>query len=306
MSLISTLKGKGQSGFGAGSTAEEVAEGLNLSGKTYLITGCTSGLGAEAMRVLIERGARVLGTARNQDKAAAACAPFGDRAIPLTCELSEPASVRGCVEAVRARGGSLDGILANAGIMALPELTVKHGLELQFLTNHMGHFLLVTGLLSTLTPEGRVVVLSSSAHNMAPKEGIEFDNLDGQKGYSPWKAYGQSKLANLLFAKGLARRLPEPGQTANAVHPGVINTGLQRSMNPMLAQLLRVMAPLFLKSVPEGAATEVFALTHPGLSGTTGEYFADCNVASSSRLSKSAPLAEQLWETSVQLSSSFG
>lgn len=301
MSLTSMLKGTGNSGFGYGSTAEQVTEGLDLSGKRYLITGCNSGLGSEAMRVLIQRGAHVLGTARSIDKAKAACAALGEKAIPFACELSEPSSVRACVNEVSARGEHLDGIIANAGIMALPELTVKHGLEAQFLTNHIGHFMLVTGLLSQLSSTGRVVILSSSAHNMAPKTGIEFDNLDGSRGYSAWSAYGQSKLANLLFAKELAKRLPSAQQTANAVHPGVINTGLQRSMNPFLAMTLKVMGPLALKSVPQGAATEVFVATHPSVASTKGEYFTDCNVAKCRALASDAALAKTLWETSEQL-----
>lgn len=301
MSLISMLKGKGKSGFGYGSTAEQVTEGLDLSGKRYLITGCNSGLGAEAMRVLIQRGAHVFGTARSLDKAKAACAALGERAIPFACELSEPSAIKACLSEVIARGEPLDGIIANAGIMALPELSVKHGLEAQFLTNHIGHFTLVTGLLSQLSADGRVVILSSSAHTMAPKAGIEFDNLDGSRGYSPWAAYGQSKLANLLFAKELARRLPSPQQTANAVHPGVINTGLQRSMNTLLALTLKMMGPLALKSVSEGAATEVFVATNPSVASTQGEYFADCNVSKCSALANDAALALRLWETSEQL-----
>jgi WW domain-containing oxidoreductase len=304
MSVVSLLKGKGKSGFGYGSTAEEVTDGLDLSGKRYLITGCTSGLGAEAMRVLAMHGADVVGTARDLDKAKAACAPYGVQAIPLACELSEPTSVRECVE--RAGAMQFDGIVANAGIMALPELSVKHGLELQFLTNHMGHFLLVTGLLPRLMSDGRVVILSSSAHNMAPKSGIEFDNLDGKRGYDGWKAYGQSKLSNLLFAKELARRLPAPQQTANAVHPGVINTGLQRNMSPFLAQVLRFMGPIVLKSVPEGAATEVFVATHPSVASTKGEYFADCNIAKTSALGRDQDLALRLWEKSEELAAQLG
>ncbi len=301
MSLISILRGNGKSGFGYGSTAEQVTSGLDLSGKRYLITGCTSGLGAEAMRVLILRGAEVVGTARSIDKARAACAALGERAIPGECELSEPDSVRKCVSDVTAQGKKLDGVIANAGIMATPELTVKHGLELQFLTNHIGHFILITGILPLLSEDGRVVMLSSSAHNMAPPQGIDFDNLDGAQGYSPWKAYGRSKLANLLFAKELAKRLPSEKQTANAVHPGVINTGLQRSMGTFLAGTLQVMGPLFLKSIPEGAATETFALTHPSLAGTKGEYLADCNVAKCSKQGNDSALATKLWETSEQL-----
>lgn len=301
MSLVSIFKGKGQNGFGYDSTAEQVTEGLDLRGKRFLLTGCTSGLGAEVLRVLTLRGATVFGTARTLSKASETCRPYTAQAVPLECELSEPASVRACVRAVLDYGEPLDGIVANAGIMGLPQLSVMHGLEEQFLTNHMGHFLLVTELLSQLSPDARVVMVSSSAHNMAPKSGIDFDNLDGQRGYSPWAAYGQSKLANLLFAKELSRRLPHPGQTANAVHPGVISTGLQRSMNPILAATLKVMSPLVLKSVAQGAATETFVATHPSVAQVTGEYFADCNAAPCSDLAQDVELAQKLWQTSEQL-----
>ncbi len=305
MSLVSLLKGLGESGFGHHSTAEEVTAELDLSGKRYLITGCNSGLGQEAMRVLIVRGAEVIGSARSMVKAKSACNRFGDRAIPVECDLAEPRSVRACVQTVESLGGQLDGIIANAGIMALPDLVVKHGLELQFLTNHMGHFILVTGLLQRLSPNGRVVMLSSSAHKMVPKSGIEFENLDGSQGYSPWMAYGQSKLANLLFAKALAHRLHGTQQTANAVHPGVINTGLQRSMSGFLAGTLKAMEPLFLKSIPQGAATEVYVATHPDAASCRGEYFSDCNVAKSSGLSHDPDLAEKLWRESERLAAGF-
>jgi NAD(P)-dependent dehydrogenase (short-subunit alcohol dehydrogenase family) len=301
MSLAALLKGKGNSGFGYGSTADEVTQELDLTGRRYLVTGSTSGLGAETVRVLIARGATVLSTARTMGVAKANCETLGVRAVPFALELSEPASVRGCVAEVSARGEPLDGIITNAGIMALPKRTVQHGLELQFLTNHIGHFLLVTALLPLLSPKGRVVVLSSSAHNMAPSEGIQFDNLDGSRSYSPWVAYGQSKLANLLFAKALALRLPSPEQTANAVHPGVINTGLQRSMNSFMAGTLRLMGPLFLKDIPQGAATQTFVATHPSVANVRGEYFADCNVSKCSKLASDTSLAERLWETSEQI-----
>src|SRR5690606_36016408 len=137
----------GPTGFGYGSTAEQVTDGLSLDGKTILVTGCNSGIGQEACRVLALRGALVLGTARTQEKAAAACAAFPGKAIGYACELSDPASVRGCVAAVQAAGHQLDAIICNAGIMMLPKLEKAHGYELQFFTNHVGHFMLVTGLI---------------------------------------------------------------------------------------------------------------------------------------------------------------
>ncbi len=301
MSLYELFTSKGPSGFGYGSTAEQVTAGLDLKGKTYLVTGCNSGLGHEALRVLTLRGAKVVGTARTVEKAREACATVKGETVPLACELSDPKSVRACVAAVKAAGLQLDGIIANAGIMALPKLQKAFGYELQFFTNHIGHFILVTGLLDALTPEGRVVMLSSAAHKGAPKGGIQFDNLDGSKGYGDWANYGQSKIANLLFAKELARRFQGTRRTANAVHPGVIKTNLGRHMNPLAGLVFGIVGPLVLKSVPQGAATEVFVATHPSLAGVSGQYFADCNVAKPRADAEDAELAKKLWEVSEQI-----
>jgi WW domain-containing oxidoreductase len=301
MSIYQHFKGKGPSGFGYGSTAEEVTEGLALRGKTVLVTGCNAGLGQEAMRVLALRGARVLGTARTLDKARAACSAVGAGSEPLACELSDPASVRALVEQVKRRGDRLDAVVCNAGIMALPRLEQAYGIELQLFTNHVGHFILVTGLLERLAEDGRVVMLSSGAHNAAPREGIRFDDLGGEKGYSPWTHYGQSKLANLLFAKELARRLAGSRRTANAVHPGVIRTNLFRHM-PALANLaFGLVGSLFLKTVAQGAATEVYVAVHPGVAGVSGAYFADCNVARARPDADDPALARRLWEVTESI-----
>jgi NAD(P)-dependent dehydrogenase (short-subunit alcohol dehydrogenase family) len=301
VSLYQYFKGKGPSGFGYGSTAEQVTERLALGGKTILVTGCNSGLGLEAMRVLVLRGARVLGTARTLEKARAACLQVGGQAIPFACELSDPQSVRGCVEAVRRTGHRLDALLCNAGVMALPKRQLAFGVELQLFTNHVGHFILVNGLLDRLAEDGRVVMLSSGAHNMAPRTGIRFDDLGAERGYSPWGNYGQSKLANLLFAKELARRFSATRQTANAVHPGVIRSNLWRHM-PGLANLAMGLAgPLVLKSVAQGAATGVYVAVHPGAATTSGAYFADCNVARPRADADDAAMARRLWEVTEQL-----
>lgn len=301
MSLVSMIKGRrGASGFGYASTAEEVTDGLDLRGKTFLVTGTTSGLGLETARVLGKRGARVIALARTKDKAAESLRSAGAEGEPVACELSEPSSVRAAVEAVRTAGASLDALILNAGIMALPQRTLKHGQELQFLTNHIGHFVLVTGLLDRLTERGRVVVLSSDAHRGAPSKGILFDDLSLSRGYSPWASYGQSKLANLLFARHLAKRLAGTKQTANAVHPGVIATNLGRHMS-IIGAFYKAADALFLKTVGEGAATQCFVATHPSLEGVTGEYFADCNVARSTRNGSDAAMAERLWTVTEEI-----
>lgn len=277
---------------------------MDLRGGRYLVTGATAGLGAETARVLVLRGAHVVATGRTLDSASAACASLGPLALPMACELSEPSSVRALVSILVERGDRFDGIICNAGIMALPELATKYDIELQFLTNHLGHFLLVTGLLPLLEPTGRIVVLSSDAHRASPRGGIDFDNLDGRRGYRPWMFYGQSKVANLVFAKALAKRLP-PGQTANAVHPGVIMTSLQRSLPRLFSGGMALIAPVFFKSIQEGAATSVYAATHPALAGTSGEYLSDCNVARPRKVAEDAALAERLWTFSERFAARF-
>jgi WW domain-containing oxidoreductase len=305
MSIYSFFKGKGPSGFGYGSTAEGVTEGLSLQGKTILITGCNSGLGLETMRVLALRGAHVIGTARTAEKATQAGASVTGKTTGLACELSDPASVRACVASVKKLGVRLDALICNAGIMALPKLEKAHGYEMQFFTNHIGHFILVTGLLDTLTDEGRVVMLSSAAHQMAPKGAIEFDNLQGEKSYSKWPAYGQSKMANLVFAKELSRRLAGTKKTANAVHPGVIVTNLGRSMASFEQVGLAIFGPLALKNVGQGAATETYVAVHPDAAKISGAYWADCNSAKSRGDAEDPAIGQRLWAESERIVASL-
>ena len=146
-------------------------------------------------------------------------------------------------------------------------------------------------------------MLSSDAHRSSPKEGIQFDNLSGEKSYSPWRAYGQSKLANILFAKELARRFAEDDtdRVANAVHPGVIATNLTRHMNPVLRGVWNLVEPLFLKSPAQGAATETWAAVHPDAAELNGEYMEDCNVADPAGRAKKSELASRLWDETERI-----
>jgi WW domain-containing oxidoreductase len=300
MSLYSMVASKGANGFGYGSTAEDVTKGVDLSGKTFLVTGCNSGLGLETMRVLALRGAHVIGTARTETKASEAGRSVSGKTTGLACELSEPKSVRAAVAKLKSDGTKLDGIVANAGIMALPKLETAFGYELQFFTNHVGHFMLVTGLLDQLTDTARVVIVSSGAHNNAPEGGIAFDNLDGSKGYDAWKFYGQSKIANILFAKELARKLSGK-KTANALHPGVIKTNLGRHMNVAVRAALTVGGAIAMKSIPEGAATQTYVAANPGAAGITGEYWSDCNVAKCRADARDPELAKKLWARTEEI-----
>jgi NAD(P)-dependent dehydrogenase (short-subunit alcohol dehydrogenase family) len=301
VSILSIVSRNGPTGFGYSSTAEDVTSGVSLAGQTILVTGCNSGLGLEAMRVLALRGAHVIGTSRTQAKAVAAGRSVGGTTTGLACELSDPKSIRACVAAIEREGHRLDAIIANAGIMALPKLETAFGYELQFFTNHIGHFMLVTGLLDSLKPDGRVVVLSSALHKMAPKGGIDFDNLDGKKGYKAWGFYGQSKMANLLFARELARRFSPSGQTAYGVHPGVILTNLNRNMGSMALTIYNTVGPLFTKTIPQGAATEVFCAVNPKAAKFSGEYLVDSNVAKPRAEATDPVLAKKLWDLSESI-----
>ena len=305
MSLLAMIKPKGPSGFGYGSTAEEVTGGLSLNGKTYLLTGCNSGLGLETLRVLTLRGAHVIAAARTLEKARAACASVKGLTTPVACELAEPASIRACVATVKALNVPVGGIICNAGIMALPKLSQAYGYESQFFTNHIGHFMLVTGLIDALAAEARVTILSSRAHEGAPKGGVQFDNLSGEKGYSAWRAYGQSKFANLLFAKELARRFSGTARTAHALHPGVIfDTNLKRSMNVprvIFDPVVGLSNLIVLKSIPQGAATQCYVATNPALAAVSGQYFADCNIAKPRADAVDPSLAMRLWDVSEKI-----
>jgi len=194
--------------------------------------------------------------------------------------------------------------MCNAGIMALPQLERVHGLEKQFVTNHLGHFLLVNRLADRVqsAPQGRVVVLSSMGYRWAPEAGIEFDNLSGERGeYDPNRAYGQSKLANGLFARELARRFAGTTATANAVHPGVINTNLGRHFEPWKRALAGVIGWTFMKSVEAGAATQCYVATWPQLATETGLFYSDCNPQLPGPHMRDDALASRLWSVSEDL-----
>jgi WW domain-containing oxidoreductase len=287
--------------FGFHSTAEEVTHGVDLGGTTWLVTGMNSGIGLETARVLALRGAHVVGLARTAEKAREAFASLGVAGTSVGCELSDLASVASAVETLRGSGVRFDGLIANAGIMALPAVAQAYGLELQFVTNHLGHFALVTGLLDRLTETARVVVLSSAAHRYAAERGLELDNLTGEHEYHPWRMYGRSKLANILFARSLAARFAAEGsrRTAYSLHPGVIRTNLTRHIADADA-LLAPMKPN-MKSIPQGASTTLYVATSADVPAKNGAYFSDCAEAKTIPQGGDDALAGTLWERSVAL-----
>jgi len=308
MSLYALIRPNGPSGFGMGSTAEEVTRGLSLEGRTILVTGCSSGIGFETARVLALRGAGVICAARSAEKAEGVARAISAQATGLACDLADPASIRGCITELTRRGVRLDAIICNAGIMMPPALELVHGYESHFFVNHVGHYMLVTGLIDALADHARIVMVSSEAHRFAPRGGIDFDNLKGEKSYSPWRGYARSKFANLLFAKELARRFAGTTKTANAVHPGFVpGTDIFRGM--ALAQIARdywpgILTALVAKTVPEGAATSCHVAVNPNAANFNGEYFSDCNVARPRAEADDPALAARLWQLSEKIAGS--
>ncbi len=292
--------------FDKNSTAEQVTAGLDLTGRTALVTGATSGIGFETSRVLALRGAHVLVAGRTVEKAREACARIIGRATPVALELENFDGVAECARHVTGLGVPLDMLICNAGIMAPPRLELVRGVEKQFLVNHLGHFLLLNRLLPAVqaAPAGRVVMLSSSAHKWAPPGGIAFDNLGGEKGYEPRAFYGQSKLANALVAVGLSKRLAGTTATANAAHPGLIITNIiryiptwQQLLAPVVGSLLRSR----IKTTAQGAATTVYVAAHPDAAAISGRYFADCALAVPAPVMEDDALAARLWQESEKL-----
>jgi NAD(P)-dependent dehydrogenase (short-subunit alcohol dehydrogenase family) len=294
--------------FGAKSTAEEVTAGIDLSGKLALVTGCNSGIGYETMRVLALRGAHVLGAARTQEKAIAACDSVIGQTTPIVIELTDFDSIVTAADQVRAMHTPLDILICNAGIMELPELEQVNGIEKQFYVNHLGHFVLVNQLLTEViaAPQGRIVNVSSGrATGKAPAEGIQFDNLSGERDYDPGTAYGQSKLANVLFTLELARRLEGTTATANALRPGVIPTNLGRHLPRWQVIALETVGKLFTKTIAQGAATTCYVATAPALSETSGYFFEHCNPILGGGYTEDTEMAKQLWAVSEELTAGY-
>ena len=279
--------------FGATSTAEEVTANIDLTGKTALVTGCNSGIGYETMRMLAQRGAHVLGTARSMEKGHNACESIEGLCTPLVLELTDFDSIVACADQVQAMDMPLDILVCNAGVLFRDPQQVR-GLEMHFVVNHLGHFILMNRLLDEViaAPQGRVVVVSSSAHRGAPADGIRFDDLSGRNWTS--SAYGHSKLANGLFSLELARRLEGTDATSNSLHPGVVDTNIFRNIEGRLPRRR-------LKTIEEGAATTCYVATNPALVGVSGYYFADCNPQEPSALMQDVEMARRLWEVSEDL-----
>jgi NAD(P)-dependent dehydrogenase (short-subunit alcohol dehydrogenase family) len=296
--------------FGASSTGEEVTEGLDLSGRVALVTGCNSGLGYETMRVLALRGAHVLGTGRTMAKAAEACASVAGKTTPLALELSDFQSAVDCAAAVAGLGLVPDTLICNAGINTFGELELVNGIEKIFVVNFLGHFVLVNRLLPMMleAKAGRIVHVSSrSGYRQAPAVGIDFDNLRGEGQFDAGEAYGRSKLANALFSLELARRLEGSGVTSNAIHPGLVKTNIARTAPTLIRSAFELFGGVIAKSPAEGAATQLYVATNPRLEGVSGAYFEDCNpvqVSGDHHMFDRA-MASRLWSVAQDMTADY-
>lgn len=288
MTTDSTYDDRRGSGFGATSTTDDVLAGLDLTGRRYLVTGSSGGLGLETTRALASRGAIVVMAARDRSKndgaATAIRAEVPDAALEfLDVDLGSLASVRAASSDFLARRVPLNGIVANAGIMATPFALSVDGFESQFAVDHLGHFLLVRELLPLLAESApsRVVIVSSAGHRMGDVD-LDDPNFE-RRPYDPFLAYGAAKTCNVLHAVGIDRRWRDRGVRAVAIHPGGIHTELGRYMTPeVIKSLMSRMesgASFTWKTVPQGAATQVWALTSPFLEGRGAVYCEDCDVS---------------------------
>ncbi|KAL6174716.1 hypothetical protein ACLB2K_051362 [Fragaria x ananassa] len=315
--LLVLVSKRGASGFSGSSTAEEVTEGIDGTGLAAIVTGATSGIGLETLRVLALRGVHVVMSIRNMNSGKkvreAILREIPDAKIDaMELDLSSLASVRKFAADYNTKGLPLNILINNAGVITPYKLS-EDNIELQFATNHLGLFLLTNLLLENMkrtsrenNREGRIVNVSSVAHKYSYHEGIRFDKINDESSYNKYFAYGQSKLANVLHANELARRLKEEGVeiTANSLHPGLIHTNIVRFGDGILhyiAKLPGAFISLFIKSIQQGAATTCFVALHPQVNGVSGEYFVDCNVAEASSLAKDEDLATKLWDLSLSL-----
>jgi len=301
-----------RSEFDENSTAEDVTQGIDLRGKLAVVTGCTSGIGFETMRVLALRGAHVVGTSRSIERAHAACKQVIGLTSPLRLDLADLDSVVACADAIRSLNLPPDMLVCNAGYLGgSGQRQLVNGIEKHFAINHLGHFVLVNRLLGRLymASQGRIVVVASrSAYSRAPQAGIELDNLGATYGYEDMRAYGQSKLANVLFALHLGELLKGTRITVNALHPGLINTDIDRNMSRFKQTGFALLAAFGrTKSVEEGAATSCYVATSPLLGSTSGKYFEDCNAVTvlGDNHMQDAALAAELWSVSENLTREY-
>ena len=279
-----------------------------MDGKTVLITGANAGIGKETAIDLARRGARVIMACRDMKRGEDALNDVAEKTgssklVLKQLDLASLASVRALAEDINNTEPELNVLINNAGVMVPSELQrTQDGFEIQMGVNHLGHFLLTNLLIDLLksSQPSRIVVVSSMAHSSATSSSFNFENMNSEKYYSKWDAYCQSKLANILFTRELAKRLEGTGVTANSLHPGAIKTELQRHIGTFEYMVFQVLY-LFFKTPTEGAQTNIHLAVCEEVEGVSGLYFSDCKVKEPSKGAQDDEAAKKLWEISAQL-----
>lgn len=276
-----------------------------MKGKTCVVTGATSGIGEITARELARFGARVLVVGRSPERCAATVgrirAETGSDAVEsIVADLSSQAEVHRLAEQVRGRCDRLDALVNNAGGMFLDRRESVDGIEMTLALNHLSYFILTNGLLDLIrsSAPARIVNVASDAHKGVS---IDFDDIQGRRRYTGWRAYQRSKLANILFTDELARRLEGSGVTANALHPGFVRTRFFQDFTGWIGFLMKFGASLIAITPEEGARTTIHLASSPEVEGVTGQYFVKCRPARSSPQSHDRAAAERLWRVSEEL-----
>ena len=273
-----------------------------LDNKLAIVTGANSGMGMATVEALSDEGAKVIMLCRNEKRGMEAFKKLmekKDRQIELMlCDLGDYSSIRSFASRVKEKYKRIDILVNNAGFISLDRQETKEGLERQFGINHIGHFLLTTELLDLMGEGSRIVVVASGAHKAGK---IHFDDINLKRGYNVVRAYSQSKLANVLFAKELSKRLKDRGITVNCCHPGAVATNMGVSRETGFGKTITGLLKPFFQTPAEGARTAIFLATDESVKDISGEYFYRCKIAKSSRRSNDPELAKKLYEFSEAL-----
>ena len=273
-----------------------------LIGKTAIVTGANSGMGMATARALLDEGATVVMLCRSEKRGKEAYNELmkdgNSRTYLILCDLGDYGSIRNFVKRVKETFTRIDILVNNAGFISLDRQETKEGLERQFGINHVGHFLLTTELLDLMGEGSRIVNVASGAHKTGK---IHFDDINLHKGFNVFKAYSQSKLANVLFTRELARRVKDRGITVNCCHPGAVATNIGIDRDTGFGRTVTRLLKPFFQTPAQGASTAIFLATDESVKDITGEYFYKCKIAKSSKRSKDMELAKRLFEFSEQL-----
>jgi NAD(P)-dependent dehydrogenase (short-subunit alcohol dehydrogenase family) len=277
---------------------------VSMKNKFVLVTGATAGIGLVTARELARLGAQVTIISRSAEKCQSTLesikAATGNPNVEyIAADLSTKDGVRQAAYEFKKRHTRLDVLVNNAGAVFMSRQVSRDGLEMTFALNHLNYFLLTQLLLDVLksSAPARIVNVSSDAHRGAK---INFDDLQFEKSYSGFGAYGQSKLCNVLFTNELSRRLAGTNVTANALHPGFVSTEFGKNNGPLMKLVMRLLSPIA-KNVEEGASTSIYLATSHEVDGLTGKYFADKRAVESDPLTYDREIAEKLWNTSLEM-----